>query len=492
MPLYCPDPVLKSLATILVIILLACCGACSKADPGGQADVAKAKDIQQAVQGCRGCHPLSLDRQHDFPCDECHRGDPQANAKDAAHAGLVEQPAHPDRMTPFCGRCHEATVRQAVSTLHFNIANEINLVRQAFGAKEDLASLTAIPQYIKPESPGQLAEDLLRRRCLRCHLYSTGDSYPATRHGTGCAACHLAFANGALIDHQFMARPTDQQCLSCHYGNRVGADYYGRFEHDVNWDYRTPFQAAKGEVAQPYGLGYHQLVPDLHQQAAMACIDCHGGQELMAGAPRLSCRDCHEGALGPDAPSSLTETDGRRLLTTVSGKRLEVPLMKDPAHDRYGGKVACQVCHGQWSFSDRGNHLLRLDDPDYEPWQALTRQGNAEIEAKLEAALSQGAGDTPATMTDGITGSDSPGVWLQAYELRRWEEINTCLDGQGILQVCRPILDLHLSYVNPEGEVIFDAVHPAAGIPVMLPYTPHTTGRAGAFFPQRLDKAAVP
>ncbi len=160
--------------------------------------------------------------------------------------------------------------------------------------------------------------------------------------------------------------------------------------------------------------------------------------------------------------------------------------MKDLAHGRYGAKVACQVCHGQWSFADHGNHLLRQDDPDYEPWQALTRQGNAEIETKLEAVLFQDGAASEATMTDGITGSPSPGIWLQAYELRRWEEINTCLDGQGVLQVCRPILDLHLSYVNQDGEVVFDGVRPLAGTQIMLPYTPHTTGRAGAFYQQRL------
>ena len=484
---------LKPRLTLLVILLLALGSGCSKGEDAGRGDISSANDKQPAMQGCRGCHLLSLGQSHAFSCDECHRGDAQANDKNAAHAGLVKQPAHPERMTDLCGRCHSTMVQQAASTSHFAVANKVNLVRRAFGAKDDVASLTAISQHNEPDNPLQLAEDLLRRRCLRCHLYSTGDSYPATRHGAGCAACHLVYANGQLSDHQFLARPTDQQCLSCHYGNRVGADYFGRFEHDINWDYRTPFQATKGEVVQPYGVGYHQLAPDLHQQAGMACIDCHGGQELMAGGARLSCRDCHDRDLGSRAPSSLTETEGRRLLTTVStGKRLEVPVMKDPTHDRYGEKVACQVCHSQWSFGDRGNHLLRQDDPDYEPWQALTRQGNAEIEAQLEAALFQDAADTQATMTDGITASASPGIWLQAYELRRWEEINTCFDDQGILQVCRPILDLHLSYVDQSGEVVYDGVRPLAGTQVMLPYTPHTTGRAGAFYHQRLSRLTSP
>lgn len=463
---------------------------CTNNDAKPKAVVSGADGTIQAAAGpgCLGCHPLSMDQKHDFSCTDCHGGEAKANAKLAAHTGLIGQPAHPDHLATICGKCHGAIVQQATGSLHFTIANKINLIRQAFGSADHLTSLTAIPQPAVPSTPLQLTDDLLRRRCLRCHLYSSGEAYAATRHGAGCAGCHLAFADGRLSGHQFLAQPTDQQCLSCHYGNRVGADYYGRFEQDFNWDYRTPFRAAAGDDPPPYGVGFHQLSPDLHQHAGMVCIDCHSGQELMAGGAPITCRSCHAPVLGLDAPPSLTEADGRRLLNKASsGKRFEVPVMKDPAHGRYGEGVGCQVCHGQWSFSDHGNHLLRQDDPDYESWQALTQQGSAELQAKLEGALFQETVDSEASMTDGITGTPSLGLWLQAYEVRRWEEINTCLDAHGVLQVCRPILDLHLSFVNQDGEVIFDGVKPDIKTPVMLPYTPHTTGRAGAFYRQRIS-----
>jgi len=206
----------------------------------------------------------------------------------------------------------------------------------------------------------------------------------------------------------------------------------------------------------------------------------------MAGEGMVTCLGCHGQTLGQGAPPTVRERDGQRLLTmAASGKRLTVPVLQDPAHDRYGGRVGCQVCHAQWSFTDRGHHLLRQDEPDFEPWESLTRQGSGEVEARLEGALF-GTEEPEATMSDGITGRPAAGIWLQAYELRRWEEINTCLDREGILQVCRPLLDLHLSYTDAEGEVVFDGVTPKAGTPVLIPYTPHTTGRAGAFYQQRL------
>jgi len=445
----------------------------------------------QPATGCRGCHPLALDERHDFPCQDCHLGDGNASEQKAAHGGLIPQPAHPDRMSRFCGRCHGSIVEQVSASIHYTSAKEVNLVRQAFGNIKPLASLTAIPQEaVVPVSPGQLVDDLLRRRCLRCHVYSSGEAYPATRHGTGCAACHLGFVGGSLADHSFIARPSDQQCLGCHYGNRVGADYYGRFEHDLNWEYRTPLYAGE-EKREPYGLGYHQLAPDLHQQAGMVCIDCHGAGELMAGTESLSCRSCHDGALA-QGEGPVSKRDGRRELLLSCGKVVAVPVMADPAHARYGHKVGCQVCHGQWAFADYGTHLIRMDDPDYEPWQSLTRQGSAEIETRLETALFVDGGESEAIMDDGITGASSPGVWLLAYERRRWEDINTCLDRHGTLQVCRPILDLHLSYRKADGELVFDAITPDRGTPAMTPYTPHTTGKAGAFYLQRLKNVELP
>ncbi len=487
----------------LIFIMALVCG-CSRGETPTKTAAPALVAERPIAAGCLACHPFTLDANHLFPCEECHRGAAKANSKQVAHAGMLPQPAHPDHMGVVCGKCHGKVVAQAASTLHFTLAKEVNLVRQAFagavhplrGADGELLpldSLTAIPQRNHPpQTPLQLADDLLRRRCLRCHLYAPGDSYPATRHGTGCAACHLTFANGALADHRFLARPTDQQCLSCHYGNRVGADYYGRFEHDIHWDFRTPLAATAEEQAEPYGVGFHQLTPDLHQRAGLACIDCHGGGELMAGANPITCLTCHGSTLAPGAPEALSDRDGRRELTlALTGKRLPVPLMKDPAHGRYGAKVACQVCHGQWSFADHGNHLLLAEAPDYDAWQALTRQGSSEVEARLEAVLFQNS-EAEAAMSDGITGISSPGIWLQAYELRRWEEINTCLDGDGILQLCRPILDLHLSYTNADGEVVFAGLTPGAGTPVLQPYTPHTTGRAGAFYPQRLVGKGVP
>ncbi len=480
-------PYRASLATRLLLLTLLLAGSLT----GG---TARDADAAPAVTGCQRCHPVTLDPPHSFGCTGCHDGDATATTSEAAHANLDDAPAHPANMAAVCGRCHAKEVKAAAGSLHFTLAKEVNIVRRAFGAKQDLPSLLAIPVAEPPATPLALADDMLRRRCLRCHPYYAGDPYPETSHGSGCAACHLAFSGRAMTSHAFVRFPSDAQCLHCHYGNTVGADYYGRYERDFSSEFRTPFRV-DGAAPRPYGVEYHQLQPDVHQKAGMACVDCHGGAELMGtghGRNTLSCASCHDWRPGQPPPAAnLTVAGGRLVLTgRRDGKRHAVPAMTNPAHRRYQGKATCVACHAQWSFDDQGTHLLRQDTDNYEPWAMLTVQSCFEVEYALENGLA-GESDTPPSMIDKLTGDARPGLWLKGFKLRRWEEPKLCRDDRGRLTVCRPILDLHLSFVNADEEVVFDAVPPLATTRTLRPYTPHTIGTAGAFYRQRLEAATA-
>lgn len=443
---------------------------------------------------CTGCHDDTLDRAHDLGCTTCHGGVEPAASQEAAHAGLIAQPAHPDRMAATCGRCHGELERHAAGAPHFTLAKEVNMVRRAFGATKPLARLTEVPVHTKINSPLDLADDLLRRRCLRCHLYSKGDAYPETTRGTGCAACHLEYHEGKLVNHRFQRHPADRSCLHCHYGNFAGADYYGRFEHDFGAEFRTPY-TANGGSKRPYGVEYHQLVPDVHAKAGMGCVDCHGSREIM-GVPhgpgqtlfRISCEDCHvAGAVLPPGLNLKRSGTALILTTKAEGKQLVVPPLSDPAHATYGKKVTCTVCHAQWAYNDEHTQLLRLDSQDLNPWSLFPVQGSFEVETEFNAELAgtRAEGAAP-TMRDGITDTPAPGIWLKGYYLRRWDTPYIGQDAAGRLVVTRPLLDLSLSYVDSENQVRFDAVRAAGPAGGLIAYTPHTIGKAGAFFRQRL------
>ena len=446
---------------------------------------------QSLVNGgsCSGCHEVEPDPAHALGCSTCHLGDSLAEDAESAHANLIVNPAHPSYMDKTCGRCH-AQVDRTRHSLHFTLSNEINTVRTHFGARDTLETIEDIPVTKNPKEIIPLVDDMLRRRCLRCHVYYRGDRYAETVHGTGCAACHLEYGDGGMLSHRFVKSPPDRQCLHCHYGNHVGADFYGRFEHDYKEEFRTPYQPDGAYPPRPYGVEYHQLNPDVHQKAGMACIDCHSGSELMQPvktSQKISCESCHLPSSSHVPPAAVERRNtGLQLTTILSGKTLDIPPATHPAHKAHGNKAACTVCHAQWSFSDRGVHLLRLDVEDYDTWEELIVQSSFEIEMVISNSL-YGAGDIiEPIMRDKITGRFEPGMWLKGFIFRRWEDIPIAPDAAGKLQVMRPILDLHISYVNSYDEVVFDSFTPSTKNSGMLPYTPHTIGKAGALYHNRL------
>lgn len=469
-------PILPFLTFLLSLAAVVLCASCS-GNPNASATT------------CESCHTAALDDAHQMACTACHKGNDQAKTKDIAHAGLLARPAHPDNLSASCGSCHAAETAELPRSLHYTLRNFVNRIRSAFGAKLPLASLTDIPVREEPTDVLQLADDLLRRRCLSCHLFTPGDDYGATAHGTGCAACHLEYNNGKLTDHRFKAYSDDQLCLSCHYGNRVGSDYYGRFEHDFNTEYRTPYTTAE-TTQRPYGVEYHQLAPDIHQQRGLVCIDCHGKNELMAAeqqAGKVTCADCHDPArLENNLPPGVERAvDGYFFVSKRAGERHKLPLLHHPAHST-NSSISCQACHAQWSYNDSQTHLLRSDLDEYDDWALLTVQGSSEIERLLEHNLDYSNTEVPPAMTDKISGETRRGVWYKGYTRRRWETVTLGRTPDGKVAVLRPQLNLVLSWVNEDGTVRFDGHPAAAPNGGMTPYTPHTTGPAGLFYDQRL------
>ena len=434
---------------------------------------------------CITCHTMELDKNHSFTCTSCHQGIDTAKEETRAHQGLISNPAHPQQMTKSCMPCHKEIVETAPQGLHFTLSNSTNMFRKAFGADGDLTSFSDTPVVAEPSSPLELGDDLLRRRCFTCHLYDSGQAYPYTSHGQGCAACHLTYVDATLENHTFSS-PTDTRCLSCHYGNYVGFDYYGRFEHDLNVEYRTPY-TTKNEFFRPYGVEYHQLSADIHQQKGLSCIDCHSGNELMLQGKKPSCAGCHDSkALAIQLPARVIAQENGYILIDHSGNEHPLPTLTHPAHFNQNEDVSCQACHAQWSFDDRGKHFLRMDSDELDSFFALNVQGNYKIETILTNNADYDKEELPIEMADSLTGEVSPGIWLKGYVTRRWENVTLGRDEHDQIRVVRPILDYTLSWLDEDENVQMDAVQSQAANDGLRPYTPHTTGSAGLFYEARL------
>lgn len=448
------------------------------------------KKLQITEPNCTSCHDMQLDPAHDIGCTTCHQGSMTSTEKALAHEGLIAKPAHPDHMKTSCGQCHTQQVEGIRHSLHYTLTNSTNTFRELFRAKRALTSFTDTPRVIDPQNITELADDLLRRRCFRCHLFSEGDKYPATSRGTGCSACHLSITEGNLKSHLF-SKPNDKQCLSCHYGNYVGYDYYGRFEHDFNNEYRTPYTTEK-TFTRPYGVEYHQLSPDIHQQRALSCIDCHSNKELMTDRGTVpSCKGCHKKHMIQSQPMEkiVAEISGEFSFIATDGTKHPLPLMEHPAHNNHSTgreKIACQSCHAQWSFNDSGKHFLRSDTDNYDAFEFLSVQGSREIESIIENNNDFDKDELPLLMTDKLTGQTSKGIWHKGFTQRRWEKVQLGRDTDGVITPVRPQFDYALSWIDDEDIVRFDSVRPFLNGDHMQAYVPHTTGSAGLFYASRI------
>ena len=434
---------------------------------------------------CLTCHSVVLDDNHDLACISCHRGNDSEKSAEAAHSGLVSQPAHPDNDDLFCGSCHELQVRGVINNDHYTLSDHIRLVKTALDIEVSPA-IGNLQGTDYPQTLDELVDDLLLRRCLRCHVYYRGDSFPSTRRATGCGGCHLELLNGTLVNHTFTKYPKDSSCLSCHYGNHVGYDYYGRFEHDYNEEYRTPYTTSE-EFFRPFGVEYHQLEPDVHKAAGLVCIDCHQKQQLMYDNPEASrsCKDCHL------LNSQLTKMKPYLFQSEATGRSFAAPVMVHKAHQRYKDRVSCQACHAQWAYNDSPTHLVRIDHDDFDELEYLTLDGSSEVLEVLSSHMDYEGEWLPPEMSDKFSSTVRPGIWFKGFGERRWENVTLITDSDGVLQVGRPLLNLHISWIDENEAVVFDNITTRQDY-TWIPYSPHTIGKAGAYYENRLKTKTIP
>ncbi len=277
-------------------------------------------------------------------------------------------------------------------------------------------------------TPDNVQEQLLVQTCIGCHLQDSG---PVTRaagshRGAGCSACHNDYAEDGLSasddpfvpddspthpeTHALVASPSTQACVACHAGGaRIGLSFQGFREVPVRP--ADPDGGSDDSHAVPvgralYGLpvgallrdeddrnGFDETPPDVHFEAGMGCVDCHGAAEVHGsghiGADRTCetgvtrCEDCH-GDVRREADLRLTRhaltrrSDGAIILTTRrTGRVLVVPQTRDaldPRSPRYDAdavrakgvsaddwshadSIECSTCHAGWMPSCYGCHV---------------------------------------------------------------------------------------------------------------------------------------
>jgi len=466
---------------------------------------------------CLSCHKgiEKISKNHNLECAVCHinPGD-RSNNKLATHKQIIRNPSDFAHVDTFCLPCHQKEIAEVRHSLHSSMAGIINQTRFLWGAQKRAAPaiyglsgpFQPLPEpasSVYPEAPEMLVDDFLRRRCLRCHIHTTGAGAPGLYRSTGCAACHVVYQNdgryrgndkaidksksGYPVLHLFTTRIPNLQCLHCHNQNHVGADYEGLFEHDYSRTYRSPIKEGV-PAAMIYGLDHHRLAKDIHAERGLWCIDCHGRKDVMGNGeaysyemevPKRVCPDCHGGY-------DKRESGVFLLISKNNGKEHRIPQFSPDsvghnieAHRR----LRCSACHAQWSYQDYGLSVIREDLIDSDKWQDLTSQGDPYLEKILKKYLeSPGIGDPVSK--DWLSGKPGLGIWSAGWRFRRWEFMPLGVDSTNRYAILRPLYQYLISYVDRLGNIPLDSVIPLRGDGsgrgwAFMPYVPHTTAPAG-------------
>lgn len=356
---------------------------------------------EPAPEGCLRCHAdvVGLGPAHDpkaVGCSPCHRGDPMALDKNAAHQGMTVFAGDLSIASSTCGQaaCHPDEARRVQGSLMAGAPGILAVDRFVFGetpspdgdASDDLRTID--PQ----EKPRSLAESHVRKLCASCHLGMKKDAVGDRgffARGGGCVACHLAapvaVAQGRLHP-DIHAHVTEQRCEGCHArSGRISLSFRGKLEVEES----DPRKSG----ALPDGRPITVVEPDVHAKAGMTCLDCHTERGVMGDgvqhrhsyeAVDVQCNDCHAPArtgvppadklsvaevlrrswarMGRGGLSSTTRltqsgtplwrTDGQGAMVLYdSGSRREIPRAKDAAYHRLRGheRLSCQACHSAWA-----------------------------------------------------------------------------------------------------------------------------------------------
>lgn len=502
-------------------------------------------------RGCLHCHRgiEEISSNHKFRCTKCHGGNRRAKTLPKAHKGLVANPSDLDHAAKFCGKCHAEQIKKIEQSPMTTAKGIINTTRYAWGAQPyEKAKYSLRPNAEAMESPLPLAgkehpvDSFLRTKCLRCHVQGESPHRSGDYRATGCASCHMVYGNDGLtltqdraiqsqqqkhaqenktrfqqghasrslknkrgypVMHKFTLAIPSVQCEHCHNANGVGNEFEGLLRKPA----RPQLTGSKTKLEKPvlYGSEHELLLPDIHRERGMHCIDCHGtnGIKETPGSPALHsqikvrCEDCHgthskepaEFLLVQSDPNTkeilksvnrnpnlrkkikagsiiLVNSKGVRiphikrdkkqwvLYSKVTGKKHVIPILKNlkrpPAHqvNKHMTSMECHTCHARWSASDWGMHLIREPSPDLDKWKNWsfsdpTLQQLLSNEQDPQAKMLDWL--TAKSTPDGIDGTWVDGLWWDIFTETGWKDMILGKNALGKYTIMKPRYQYFLS-----------------------------------------------
>ena len=471
-------------------------------------------------------------------CELCHFGNPEGYKKDVAHKNMVVNPADFRVIDRVCGRCHNDNgdllqvktasgekdhVTRMKKGLMATSAGEHSGARYLWAAQKSKSAIYGnravsdddgyVPtengalkglKQVPPSSNSEV-DNMNRNFCIRCHLWTEGASSPGNMRSSGCAACHVLYANDGLsqtddptIDKTKTAHPKKheitidipvEQCMHCHNngGGRIGLSYSGKMFNHTG----LPFKEDGSQTDQVYGIHALQVRADRHFVSGMVCYDCHPSKDIHGDGNIYSkkeqqvavrCETCHG---TPYQPATLIDERGEKLINVdrvgpdivLTGKydgdnrfipdvnRLAkndvLPIsMSIPAHLKdieQRNRLECYACHARYAPQCYGCHMVQ-DDRKTAPVDWVSGIGENEKSVPT-----------------------SPGVWSGALTYVRWESPVLGLNARGRVAPYEVGCQIVYTHIDKEGKTkelnkVFTTAAGYSGL-AQNPVQPHSISR---------------
>ena len=448
---------------------------------------------------CLSCHREveSPDPSHPVAvlgCSVCHLGNAFALEKDRAHAGMVVNPGDLRVAGQTCGRageCHAEVVPRVKASIMATNKGIVNILYQHWETRGIRAAAPrGVPGFLADPKRRNLAEDHFAKMCATCHLWKArqrGGGEMAQRGG-GCSACHVVKAQGpadtklrSFAHAKLSTRIPSSNCRRCHNRSaRQGLSYAGHFE---SAGYGTPYaEGLPGNRRLSGGRFYLELPPDVHQQAGMACIDCHTHLELMGDGQEheylrdqvgISCEMCHDPefeALRESEVLGRKLIDLNRAVPDAAGTAMVYSPKGAPVYNlrQLGPRVVLfRKLDGRPLFLDTGSQDR--------PWHQLSGHERLSCQACHSRFIPQCYGchleyRQDEQQKDKLSGEITRGRWREGRSYLRFEDPVLGIDRERIspfapCQVLVSVFDAQGDYLPDKGFSILS----------MTSFDPHTT-----------------
>ena len=503
---------------------------------GGKLGPERCMTCHFGIEDVSGSHPNSV-----FGCVTCHGGNAADLTVRGAHLGLRggRNPAKLDLASASCGNnsaglgtCHSERehpllnrVENVPRSLMATNAGIISILRFQWGVENDSnprfairsisdgeTSLKAVLPEVDQHGNLSLSESHFRKFCAACHLWGSRHREKMGRM-EGCPACHAAYGPegryvgcdptvkrdevGHPATHTLTNRIPDDRCRACHNRSaRVGLNYHGQME---STQYGTPFvRGGLNDETLSDDRFVWKLVPDIHHEKTMACIDCHTGQDTMGDGKvhahmedqiEVRCEDCH-GSYST-LPKSMTVSGNDPLVRTL--------VRSSPFLKLSDGDTILQTSKGRplphVRFTEKGLRLTGKLTGKEHPVSIITGKKNGhsiEGHSRLECDSCHSAWspqcygchqvlDLGSKGFDHISGNMTEGRWSEGRSFFRFERNIYGINSRGKVGILVPGCQVWNTVVDSQGKVVlpYDSkimnLKNGLSSVAMGPTHPHTT-----------------